>query len=400
MGSSTTDNRQPDPKVILIIIGELSELETKTYENILHTGLGVGKTVEPKASTSSSVSILKQLLRLSPDKPLDETPLDLSVDDKVVPSMQPGPVIPLDLSFSQCSDDSSIPKNDTPYKLPATVNTPPYHNPLPKVFDQPDQQVRAKYTDPKLKCMVTVNLKKLNLKADQSVKVRASRQKEYNTGTDDQDSVSTILYDMGENPTCIPNNIPEWYIKPRYKLPSSVKSLKAKQQAKFSMKVHWIQCRHPKYWFKCIVPPCKQTFQSTKLWSIHHAIVHKSIVLVCDICKKTFTKPSARRAHRNNHASHKHSCPRCSKTFAYISALRQHKIVHSRQQHKCFSGSCTCSYKYPWDLNRHIKTHLDKEYKCPNCPKTFKWDRLLKQHSVKHKDVFRYICPKCGHKTK
>ena len=85
----------PDPKVTSIIIGELSELETKMYENILYTGLGVGKTVEPKASTSSSVSIPKQGPRLSLDKPLDEAPLDLSLDDKAVPTMQPGPVIQL-----------------------------------------------------------------------------------------------------------------------------------------------------------------------------------------------------------------------------------------------------------------------------------------------------------------
>ena len=174
----------PNPKVISIIIGKLSELETKMYEDILHTGLGVGKSaktaksVELKASNSSSVSIPKQGLRLSLDEPLDKAPLDLSVDDKAIPTMQPGPVIPLDLSFDQSSDDSSLPKNDTPYESPATLDTPPYFSPLPKVLDQPNQQVRAKYSDPKLKCMVTVDLKKLDLKVDQSVKVRASHQKE------------------------------------------------------------------------------------------------------------------------------------------------------------------------------------------------------------------------------
>ena len=65
-------------------------------------------------------------------------------------------------------------------------------------------------------------------------------------------------------------------------------------QAKFNVKVHGIQWRHPKYWFKCMVPPYKQTFQSTKLWNIHHAMAHKSITLMCDMCKKTFTKPSAK----------------------------------------------------------------------------------------------------------
>ena len=367
----------PDPKIISNVIGELSELETKMYDDILHTRLGVGKADESKASTSSSVSIPKQMPMPSLDEPQDEAPMDLSLDDKAVPTMQPGPVILLDLSFGQGSDDSSLPKNDTFYESPAILDTLSHHSASSKVLDQPDQQVRDKFLDPKLARTVTVDLKKLDLKVNQTVKVMAYCQKEYKIGTDDQDSASTISYDMGDNLTSSTYHIPEWYIKPRYKLPSSVKSLKAKKRAKFSVKVHGIQCRHPKCWFKCMMSPCKQTFQNTKLWNIHHVTVHKSVILMCDICKKTFTKPSVRRAHRNNHASHKHCCTRCSKTFAYISALRQHKIVHSRQRHKCFSGKCTCSYKYPWDLNRHIKTHLDKEYICPRCPKTFKQERLL-----------------------
>ena len=144
----------------------------------------------------------------------------------------------------------------------------------------------------------------------------------------------------------------------------------------------------------------KHANKHSKLWNIHHATAYKSLILTCDICKKTFSKPSAKQAHRNNHTSHKHCCTRCNKTFAYISALQQHKIVHSRQRFKCFSGKCTPSYKYPWDLNRHIKTHLNEEYKCSKCLKIFKQERLLKHHSVKHEDVFRYICPNCGHKTK
>ena len=220
--------------------------------------------------------------------------MDLSLDDKAVPTMQPGLVIPLDLSFGQGSDDSSLPKNDTFYKSPATLDTLSHHSASSKVSDQPDQQVRDKSSDPKLACTVTVDIKKLDLKVNQTVKVMAYCQKEYKISTDDHDSASTISYDMGDNLTSSTYHAPEWYIKPRYKLSSSVKALKAKKWAKFSVKVHGIQCKCPKYWFKCMMSPCKQTFQSTKLWNIHHATVHKSATLMCDICKKTFTKPSAR----------------------------------------------------------------------------------------------------------
>ena len=77
----------PDPKVTSIVIGELTELEQKTYDDILHTGLGSGKTVESKAGTSISASVLKQGTNPPTDELLDKAPLDLSVDDKDIPTM-------------------------------------------------------------------------------------------------------------------------------------------------------------------------------------------------------------------------------------------------------------------------------------------------------------------------
>ena len=94
----------PDPKVTSIVIGELTELEQKMYDDILHTGLGSGKTVESKAGTSISGSVLKQGTKPPTDELLYKAPLYLSVDDKDIPTMSLSPVLPLDLSFGQGSD--------------------------------------------------------------------------------------------------------------------------------------------------------------------------------------------------------------------------------------------------------------------------------------------------------
>ena len=252
----------PDPKVISIVIGELSELETKTYDDIVHTGFGVGKTPELKAGTSGSSSTSKHRQKSTLDETLDETPLDLSVEDKFIPNKQPGLVIPLDLSFDQGSDEPSmenkavstmqpssvfpldlshdqssddvlLSKHDPSFGLPATSDTQFHHSPSPKFSDKTNLQVREKHSDLKLACTVSVDIVKLDLKANQTVNVMASNQKENKNGANDQDSASTISYDVGEKqegdiPTSRISHIPEWYIKPRYKLPSSVKSLKKK----------------------------------------------------------------------------------------------------------------------------------------------------------------------------
>ena len=142
----------PDPKVTSIVIGELTELEQKMYDDTLHTGLGSGITVEFKAGTSTSASVPKQGPNPPTDEPLDEAPLDLSVDDKDIPAMQLSSVLPLDLSFGQGSDDTQLLKSDTQlmkseplssditHETQATLDTSLHYSLPPKVMDQPDQK--------------------------------------------------------------------------------------------------------------------------------------------------------------------------------------------------------------------------------------------------------------------
>ena len=58
--------------------------------------------------------------------------------------------------------------------------------------------MRDKHSDLKLTCTVTVDIIKLDLKFNQTVKVMVFNQKENKTGVDDQDLASTISYDLGD----------------------------------------------------------------------------------------------------------------------------------------------------------------------------------------------------------
>ena len=188
----------------------------------------------------------------------------------------------------------------------------------------------------------------------------------------------------------------------KYKLPSSLKSPKARDKAKFNIRLTGIKKRKPKYWFRCIVPNCKCTFPTIKFWNTHHEAEHQSFQLRCHICKKCFNMPIAKCAHSNSHASHKHCCSKCGKTFQYASVLQQHTHVHAlSSKHKCFAGGCNWSYKWPQDLNHHIRTHTNPtKYVCNECKKEFCEERLLKWHAVKQSDIHKYVCPKCGIKMK
>ena len=115
---------------------------------------------------------------------------------------------------------------------------------------------------------------------------------------------------------------------------------------------------------------CTLSFPNIKLWNLHHKIKHKSARLTCTVCRRNFTRPSAKQAHQNAHALQKHQCNTCKKCFSCVSQLKQHKNVHTTTHYKCFAGGCGHSYKWPQDLNRHVKTHIKKKtYSCPNVAK-------------------------------
>ena len=131
-----------------------------------------------------------------------------------------------------------------------------------------------------------------------------------------------------------------------------------------------------------------------------HTIDKKTLIWYTS-CPKRFTMPSAHRAHVYTHFPARHNCTQCTCKFAFVSWLKQHKYAHMKNNlHKCFHGTCKKSYCWPQDLSRHITKHLDKLWSCDECDKTFKEKRLLKRHSIKHTNVYRYKCTRCHYRTK
>ena len=146
-------------------------------------------------------------------------------------------------------------------------------------------------------------------------------------------------------------------------------------------------CRY--YHFKCKEPRCNKTFNKVRDWNAHHRLVHKNR-LKCGLCGRKFTTPSAYRVHKNYHAPHKFNCNICRKTFAFESGLKQHKVVHTHSKlNRCFIGTCTKAFKWPQDLVRHIKRHMQEKWPCTKCDMVFAEKHLLKQHEYKHLSTYR-----------
>ena len=155
-----------------------------------------------------------------------------------------------------------------------------------------------------------------------------------------------------------------------------------------------------KYYFKCKENNCNHSFNTLKIWNVHHQIHQKSL-LKCHVCPKKFHTSSSHRAHKNAQAPDKFVCESCGKQFPCNSTLCIHRKVHTNQcLYRCFAGICMKPYKWPQDLHHHIRKHLKSKFLCTECDCTTYEKCMLPCHMVKHSDVYKYSCPRCEYKVK
>ncbi len=79
-------------------------------------------------------------------------------------------------------------------------------------------------------------------------------------------------------------------------------------------------------------------------------------------------------------------CPQCEKSFKTNRDLKQHSIVHSQTKNfEC--PKCGKLFKTNRDLQSHLRTHNNKrDFKCEICNKEFKRPDALKKHKRTHPD--------------
>ena len=155
----------------------------------------------------------------------------------------------------------------------------------------------------------------------------------------------------------------------------------------FKVLTHSLIKRKTHYYYKCKVGNCKASFNRVKSWNIHHLVKHKSMKYKCSKCNKFMSTLCRYRDHLNLHKVTKFTCHKYDRKFIYACRLKLN--LHRRvKMHSCFASGCQKRYKWPQDLECHVKSHLKEVlYECRLCNYTSYEGRLYRRHVIVHTNL-------------
>lgn len=121
----------------------------------------------------------------------------------------------------------------------------------------------------------------------------------------------------------------------------------------------------------------------------------------CRICEKLCLTKDLLIAHILTH-NQSFCCDYCGKTFSRHQNMRKHILQHKFGKQKVEKKKVLCELCSQWIISDRMKRHIyafhsnDKNYKCNECGKEFKYSNSYNDHVDKHQNTPRYKCSYCG----
>jgi len=123
---------------------------------------------------------------------------------------------------------------------------------------------------------------------------------------------------------------------------------------------------------------------------------HKGITYPCDLCNKSYSRPSELKRHQNVHSGILFSCNECSYSSHDKGNLKKHTdSEHEGIVYPC--NECDKTFKKAYDLANHMKIHEGNEFPCDVCHKVYFTSKILKVHKKCHEGI--HPCNQCGFET-
>ncbi|KAI6175687.1 hypothetical protein M3Y97_00717300 [Aphelenchoides bicaudatus] len=144
---------------------------------------------------------------------------------------------------------------------------------------------------------------------------------------------------------------------------------------------------------------CPKTFAQYGTKTVHEKSSHLGVRnYKCPICAKCLSSPSALYTHKKTHGDKIFACPHCPKTFTLKNYLKLHvRQVHQQNDRRHVCRFCEKSFSYAGSLQVHLRTHTgERPYSCRYCQKAFASQGNLQSHEKIHTADRAYSCSKCN----